>query len=317
MRRGCPSIVAYALTVFVLVTCGLHAKLVMAQGSLDIDSCVRHLDPQLDIGYDRIAARCPELTKQLEHGAWAPWLPRGWKEPGNDLSAGGLKELRNLVNRESMATVSRPAPDVGRLKVVLDELNHKSTDGPWSRFKSWLRSILERRNQVADESWFSHLTSQLGVPQSLRQLIAYVSLAAVVLLAAVIVVNELRAAGLLPRRGELGRKRVDMAPAVIPELDLSDVDRATLGDKPRLLLKLIVTRLSDRGYLPPAGALTVRELTSAARLPQPDDRGRLAALALAAERVRFCAREPQSDSLRESIARGCELLDRLDAGALG
>src|SRR3569833_3488934 len=67
------------------------------------DACVARLDPQLDIGYDRIAARCPELMRQLEAGAWAPWLPRGWKESGNDLSAGSLKELRELVTRESNA----------------------------------------------------------------------------------------------------------------------------------------------------------------------------------------------------------------------
>ena len=42
----------------------------------DVDSCVRVLDPQLDIGYDRIAARCPVLARELEHGAWSSWLPR-------------------------------------------------------------------------------------------------------------------------------------------------------------------------------------------------------------------------------------------------
>src|SRR5438034_3439573 len=76
----------------------------------DIDSCLRHLDPELDIGYDRIAARCPDLVKQLDHGPWAPWLPRGWKEPGNDLSAGSLKEFRELVSRED-ATISGRTPD--------------------------------------------------------------------------------------------------------------------------------------------------------------------------------------------------------------
>src|SRR4051812_45744955 len=68
---------------------------------VNIDACVARLEPQLDIGYDRIAARCPDLMRELEAGAWAPWLPRGWKESGNDLSAGSLKELRELVTRES------------------------------------------------------------------------------------------------------------------------------------------------------------------------------------------------------------------------
>jgi Domain of unknown function (DUF4129) len=93
------------------------------------------------------------------------------------------------------------------------------------------------------------------------------------------------------------------------------VERASLVDKPRLLLELIVRRLSDRGFLPPAGALTVRELTRAARLPEPDDRIRLSDLAMAAERVRYSGHDPGAERLDESIARGRELLDRIDAGA--
>lgn len=281
----------------------------------EVDSCLSRLDPQLDIGYDRIAARCPELAKKLDHGSWAPWLPRGWKEPGNDLSAGGLKELLESVNRESAAVASQRAPDVGHLQVALNALTASSSEGWWARLKSWLRSILERRQQPTDESWFSQMVSKVGVPQSLRQAIAYAALAAVVLLAGAIVVNELRAAGVLPKRGALARKRRAVSDTRTREVQWRDIDRAPLADKPRLLLELIVRRLSDRGYLPPAGALTVRELTNVVRLPEPDDRTRLADVALAAERVRYAAREPQSSNLDESIARGRELLDRLDASA--
>jgi hypothetical protein len=80
---------------------------------------------------------------------------------------------------------------------------------------------------------------------------------------------------------------------------------------------MIVKRLSDRGHLPPAGALTVRELTRAARLPEPDDRTRLSELALVAERLRYSARELESTAVDESVARGRELLDRLDASTPG
>ncbi len=281
----------------------------------EIDACISRLDPQLDIGYDRIAARCPELVKQLDHGAWAPWLPRGWKESGNDLSAGGLKEFRELVIRESAAATPAPrAPDAQRIRSILDELAGTHSAGWWSRFKSWLRSILETREQSTDESWFSRLVSHLGVSQSLRQVIAYCALAAVILLAAFIVANELRAAGLLRRRGAAALSRQVPSAIGAQALSWADIERASLGDKPRLLLELVVSRLTDRGYLPPAGALTVRELTQAVQLPEPDDRTRLSDLALAAERVRFSAQDPQSpERLDESISRGRELLDRLDA----
>jgi hypothetical protein len=282
-----------------------------------LDACLSRLDPELDIGYDRIAARCPDLVKQLDHGAWAPWLPRGWKESGNDLSAGGLKEFRELVERESAAGASPRAPDVRRLQGVLNGLTGKNTEGWWSRFKAWLRSILETREQPTDESWFTRMVSHVGISQSLRQVIAYAALTAVVLLAAIIVINEVRAAGLLPKRRDVARKR--RGPRDTPKSDMawSDIERASLPDKPRLLLELIARRLIDRGYLPPAGALTVRELTSAARLPELDDRTRLSELALTAERVRYSAGELESEALDRSVARGRELLDRLDASSPG
>ncbi len=304
-----------SLVVATIAAAALHVPRASASAALpEVTSCIPRLDPQLDIGYERIAARCPELVKQLEQGSWLPWLPRGWKEPGNDLSAGGLEELRNLIGREEAAHPGGPAPDVGKLNAVLSGLAVKSPDGRWSRFKSWVRSILERREEPADDSWFSRLTSQVGVPQSLRQIIAYTALAAVVLLAAAIIGNELRAAGLLPARA--GSRRRGQA-ARIPgwsDAYLRDVEQGSIRDRPRLLLELIVRKLNERGILPPPGALTVRELTRSARFEEPGDRERLSDLALAAERVRFSAREPEAADLEAPVSRGRELLQRLDAG---
>ena len=282
----------------------------------NIDSCVARLDPQLDIGYDRIATRCPDLMRQLEAGAWAPWLPRGWKESGNDLSAGSLKELRELVARESAARESNlaRAPDVRGLQPILATLaGNRDTTG-WSRFKSWLRSILERREQPTDDGWFSRMVSHVGISQSVIRIVTYGSLAVVVIMAGTIVVSELRAAGLFNRRRGAARKRRSRDTGAISGLSWSDIERAQLRDRPRMLLDLIVRRLIDRGSLPPAGALTVRELTRAARLPQAEGRARLEELALATERVRYARAELQVDGLEGPVAGGRELLDQLEAG---
>ena len=284
----------------------------------DIDACVARLDPQLDIGYDRIAARCPDLMRQLESGPWAPWLPRGWKEPGNDLSAGSLKEFRTLVDRESSSHDPLDSPDLRSLQPILTALAGTHNDTGWSRFKSWLRSILERRDQPTDESWFSRMVSHVGISQSVIRLITYVALGAVVVVAGMIVANELRTAGLLSkRRRSTPRKRRADASADTSEGSWDVIEQASLNEKPRLLLELIVRRLTQRGLLPPAGALTVRELTRVASLPEPADQARLAELALAAERVRYgdaraSAHGGQKSGLDEPIARGRELLARLE-----
>lgn len=300
----------------------------------NVDACVARLDPQLDIGYDRIAARCPDLMRQLESGPWAAWMPRGWKEPGNDLSAGSLKEFRALVDRESSVrdSTSVEAPDVRSLKPILTAVAGSQNETGWTRFKSWLRSILERREQPSDESWFARMVAQVGVSQSVIRLITYIALAGVVAMAGVIVANELRTAGLFSKRrgGERKRRGQDANSAV--GLSWSAIEHAPIRDRPRLLLDAIVRRLSDRGFLPPAGALTVRELTRVARLPEADDRSRLAEVALAAEWVRYAdsrvqfalgssvgaraadasGSAAQSDALDQPIARGRELLNRLD-----
>ncbi|MBS0417699.1 MAG: hypothetical protein JSR66_08290 [Proteobacteria bacterium] len=290
----------------------------------NVDACVARLDPQLDIGYDRIAARCPDLMRQLESGPWAPWMPRGWKEPGNDLSAGSLKEFRALVDRESAARDSTTveAPDVRSLQPILAALAGGHSETGWTRFKSWLRSILERREQPTDESWFARMVSHIGVSQTVIRLIIYAALAGVVAMAGMIVVNELRTAGLFSTRRNGERKRPGQSANSVVGLSWSAIEQAPLRDRPRLLLDAIVRRLSDRGILPPAGALTVRELTRAAGLPEAEDQSRLAELALATEWVRYSDSRVQvvagpgsgarADSLDQPIARGRELLNRLD-----
>jgi hypothetical protein len=285
-----------------------------AQALPDVDKCLTRLDPQVDIGYDRIAARCPEIARQLEQGPWSGWLPRGWKEAGNDLSAGGLTELRESIRRESAAAPPTHPPDVRHLKKVLTAQGiGVNSESWWGRFKSWLRSVLETREQPADESWFSRMVSHVGLSQSVIDLIVYATLAVVVVLAGVIVANELRNAGLLPRRGAAAGRPGRAPASVEPNGQWRDLENAPLGERPRLLLSLIVRRLGELGFLPPAGALTVRELTRAARLSESDDRARLTDLALAAERLRYSAQDVAADSLREALVRGKELLDRLDS----
>jgi hypothetical protein len=228
-----------------------------------------------------------------------------------------LREFRALVDREGGADELTPAlaPDVRNLQPILAALAESRNENAWSRFKSWLRSILERREQPTDEGWFSRMVSHVGVSQSVIRLITYGALAAVVLLAGVIVVNEVRTAGLFPKRRSATRRRRELAAAGAAGASWRDIEQAQLRDRPRLLLELIVRRLSDRGFLPPAGALTVRELTRTVRLTEADDRSRLADLALASERVRYSAQGSAAVDLDEPIARGRELLDRLDGSA--
>ncbi len=280
-----------------------------------IDACLQRLDAQLDVGYERIARRCPDLAPALERSGFAAWLPQGWKESRNDLSAGSLKELRALVTRELATRAATRTPRVARLKEILTELGStgQQRSGAWYRFKRWVRSLFERAGQQNRESWLSRLVARVGVSDAAIEIITYVALGFVVALALFIVFNELRLAGLLGKRADRSGEHETAAPGAGWQLEWSDVERAPLIDQPRLMLELVAARLTHLRRLPPAGAFTAREIVRAANLSEVEDRRRLQELALTAERVRY-AQEHVSPTIVESVmGHARELLTHLEA----
>ncbi|MFZ1100578.1 MAG: hypothetical protein WAN26_14375, partial [Steroidobacteraceae bacterium] len=87
-----------------------------------IDSCLKQLDPSLDVGYEKIAARCPDLAPALRASPWEAWLPRDWDKSGNELSDQGLTELRTSIVRETRRRAGVRAPRVERVSSVLAAL---------------------------------------------------------------------------------------------------------------------------------------------------------------------------------------------------
>jgi hypothetical protein len=81
------------------------------------------------------------------------------------------------------------------------------------------------------------------------------------------------------------------------------------------LLDMIVARLTTAGLLPPARALTVRELVQLARLADVADHQRLTELARTSERVRFSNSHVSNEDLAAAIEQGRELFTRLPAQA--
>ncbi|HZO22004.1 MAG TPA: hypothetical protein VFB37_05815 [Steroidobacteraceae bacterium] len=282
-----------------------------------LDECISRLDAQTDIGYERIAARCPDLTRQLEQSEWSRWLPRGWREPRNDLSAASLRELHDLASRELATRITERTPHVQLLTGVLAQLGETRAGQvtSWMRVKRWLRSIFDSREQTDNEGWLSRLISRIGFSQSMLDLLAYAALAAVVTLAVLIVLNEFRMAGMLEKRRRQAHRRSAHEGTISSQTGWEVVEGASVGDRPRVLLELIVTRLTGPPFVAPSRALTVRELVRAAAVPAAEDRHRLTALASAAERVRFSGHAIPTDALEVPLVRGRELLERLSAQA--
>jgi hypothetical protein len=278
-----------------------------------LDACVGRLDQDLDVGYERVAARCPELTASLAHSAWSPWLPADWNQPRNQLSAAGLTELRKLLARSLEPTAPVRAPSTQKLAAVMARISQAddSRQGWWERFKAWLRRLTTGHEGESDplRGWLSALDLSRGA----AQVLAWLTLALVMAIALVIVLNELRIAGVLKvrapeMRGGLPRRRADPADRTLVELEQRD-----LREQPALLLQLIADRLTEQGCLPPARALTTRELLRGARLANESEHHALTELARACEQLRFSTRDFAGASLASAIAAGQRVLAGLAA----
>ncbi|HEX7416488.1 MAG TPA: hypothetical protein VF315_00420 [Steroidobacteraceae bacterium] len=312
MRR--PSGHALLLGIIALLLLGCSARAARASEDIvrDLNDCSRQLDPELDVGFARIAERCPQLVHSLNASRYAPWLPSGWNEDGNELSAGSLAELATLIERELHPDVLRAPPPLAQLQGVLAQLGPQASGrgGLWERFKGWLRSIFQADDKPG-ESWLARLLRRVDISEAVWRVIGYGALAIVLLLAALIVVNELRVAGLLARRGVAERRGV--GPGVLSHRrgTLRELEYSDPRERPALLLQLILEALMRGGRLPPAGALTVRELAHSARL-EPQDGTRLELLGAVAEHARYASAPPADVELEQSLARGRELLATLE-----
>jgi len=243
-------------------------------------------------------------------------LPPDWNKPGNELSAGGLAELRALMTRQPSVASIR-APRVDRVAAVLAgiKLNDQVQEGWWARLKRWLRALLTPRPANPNDSWLRRLFGELAPSQSVQDAIAWTATAVVILLAGTILVNELRLAGWLGAGRRRSVQGAAAGTAAGGRATLEQVLAAGPAQQPRLLLELIVARLREQERLPPERALTVHELERAARLPGEADRERLAVLTATCEQVRFAARQVPPQSLAAALARGRELLSALEAPA--
>jgi len=283
-----------------------------------IDDCLARLDTELDVGYARIAARCPDLTAALGASSFAPWLPADWKRPDNQLSAAGLSELRAQLVRESGGGDNRrPAPRSERVASVLASVTHgdAASIGWWQRFKDWLRRILTTRAQT-DSGWLRRWLAGIELSRSATRLITWASFAIVVALAAGIVTNELRIAGVLRGRRARSQARSADVSRGGSAAALEEIERAAPEQQPALLLELITARLAALRRLPPARALTARELERQARLPEESGRARLAELVTVCERVRFSGAAVSSASLTAAVRGGRALLAALATAPL-
>jgi hypothetical protein len=276
-----------------------------------IDQCVARLDAEVDVGFRRIGLRCPELPAALERGGFERWLPRDWRAPDNELSAGGLEELRELLASElTMQPVRRP-PSVQHLRRVLVELGAPARRGAVRRqIERWLRR-LDGLREPSRPAGSLPMLGRVDLAPLVTKLLALAALAGLLVLAAVILLNELRAAGVL-RAPSRSRNRGIAAP-VASAGAVAELQGVSAAERPRMLLALILERLSRARGLTGLRSLTAQELMRAGLFDDAESARQLVQLALTAERVRYARTAASADDLAAAARGGGALLEKLAA----
>jgi hypothetical protein len=282
-----------------------------------VESCQARLDPRADAGIERIEKRCPELLPALATAPWRQMLPPALRERREEITAGSLRALVELVRHSGDGVAQREAPNRATLAPVLKELGAAGQQGAtrWERFKRWLKDKLDKRKDDDAgvlEKWGRLFQTSEGIAQA----ITYVGYALVGLLVLYVIGSELRAAGLF---GGFRRAAMRTGPAAQwrRRLLLADVTAAPLADRPGMLLRLLGEALTRSGRLPAADGLTAAAIARRAELDSDEDRTELALVAASAESIRYGNRKPPDETLEGTVSTARRLLEKFARLAAG
>jgi hypothetical protein len=232
-----------------------------------------------EVGLTALEQACPGVTAALERQGDLALLSHDQVE---QLSANGLRQLQ-LLREEFTATDhdARKQLTTNSLRKILANLQQESRrEQPLSWFQRFMRWLRELRGDSGHHrrSWFEDFEPS----ERALQITRWILIATVVVLALAVVINELRAAGVLRKR----RARAAGISAVNIPLAAQDsqqnIEDAPLIERPAVLLRMIVSELTRSGLLRSDRSLTHRELSDRASFASDTQRaafGRLSALA--------------------------------------
>jgi hypothetical protein len=134
----------------------------------------------------------------------------------------------------------------------------------------------------------------------------------VMVLAAALVISEMRAAGLFLRRRSNDSPAQRYEPGSDTPRPEAMLDTAPLTEKPAILLRLLVNGLSGKGRLREERHLTHRELIGRAVLDDDSQRERFARVAGLAEGLLYGPKAPSLESIEGIVVDGRELLAQIE-----
>jgi len=259
---------------------------------------------------------CPELAAALDEGAWGEALVDVRAE---GLSTNAFEELARLVARYEQPPSVRESLSADSLAAALAALELREPDlqlSLWDRIQNWYDEHFGSGGSETGR-WIQDWLSNLSVPELFVRYLVLALGVALVVATVVIVVNELRIAGVLAggalrKYSPLAARAAEHEPRVH---DFDDIVRAPLARRPALLLLLVLDRLKLRAATALRDSLTHRELAAAAGGLSAEQSDALRTVADAAERVTFGDWRPEPRDVDEVVARGRALVASLAAAS--
>jgi hypothetical protein len=281
-----------------------------------IATCVDEVESDF-IGLHSLPDLCPGFDEALVATGYADFISEDDAAYFDWNSLRDLHQLADRYRRVDGHTSQGPAMDLAMLPQVLEQLDLEQADKrplTWGqRVRRWLDTLLRRGDPQAD-SWLARWLSELDVPQWVGRSIVNVAIAVVLLIALLVIASELRAARIFRR----GRTRGVSQPffgasAGSSRLALADVAAAPPGDRPALLLRLLVETLVATGRLQGERTLTHGELATRATFDGADQRTSFGRVAALCERILYGNRPAAADEIDAAIQSGSTLNEQLRA----
>lgn len=277
-----------------------------------LDDCVESIDREI-VGMAAIEAACPGLEAALVDLGVAPFLPEQQRET---LGLNGLISLQSLLERYR-ETPETGAVDVDSLQSVLDSLQKpvQAAEQPltwFERFKRWLRNAMNSGESSSD-SWLGRWLSEHRMSDTMRDVLFYGSVLLVVVLAIVVVANELRIVW-------KGRRKTVRSPASGDGIGGAaaanlDIEAAARGDRPSLVFRMLIATLVKTGRLQTERSLTHRELIVRAKFDDSQQRECFNRVAELAERIVYGGDAASTDDLDCVVQAGRALNAQLSGAA--
>jgi hypothetical protein len=275
--------------------------------------CSAALDPIGDIGFERVVARCPDLPAALDAASWSALLPPNWRERSGALSRDGLLALIALVAERDTVRPMRAPPDPQQVAQTLADVGAVVDDksSRWERLKRWLRGVFKRADENERDGLLRRMFGPLDVGDAVARVLTYVGYAVLIGFALFVVLQELRASGIVGGRSRTRRRSLVDALAHERRLSMSDITRAPLADRPGLYLRWLSEAWRAARTDVPAPAMTATELRNSVAALAPSLEPAMTRLAQTADAIRYGERVVSDADLELTTQAASEALAAL------